>query len=70
MVIDHFIEGDGSSTGDGSRTRRTGLPVAMERVHPGSTTHQQLTSEQLAAAGVPEDLIRLSGARLAAIGTG
>lgn len=38
VVIDHFIEGDGSSTGDGSRTRRTGLPVAMERMHPGSTT--------------------------------
>ena len=29
-------------------------------VHPGSTTHQQMTSEQLAAAGIGEDLIRLS----------
>ncbi|MCE0767216.1 O-acetylhomoserine aminocarboxypropyltransferase/cysteine synthase [Pseudonocardia kujensis] len=29
-------------------------------LHPGSTTHQQLTAEQLAAAGVPEDLIRIS----------
>ncbi|MDN6200593.1 MAG: PLP-dependent transferase, partial [Micrococcaceae bacterium] len=29
-------------------------------LHPGSTTHQQLNPEQLAAAGVPEDLIRLS----------
>jgi len=29
-------------------------------IHPGSTTHQQLTAEQLAAAGVPEDLVRIS----------
>ena len=29
-------------------------------IHPGSTTHQQLTPEQLAAAGVPADLIRIS----------
>ena len=29
-------------------------------LHPGSTTHQQLSSEQLNAAGVPEDLIRIS----------
>lgn len=29
-------------------------------LHPGSTTHQQLSSEQLDAAGVPEDLIRIS----------
>lgn len=29
-------------------------------VHPGSTTHQQMTPEQLAAAGIGEDLIRLS----------
>jgi len=35
VVIDHFIEGDG--TPDGARTRRTALPAAMERVHPGST---------------------------------
>ncbi|MDQ4118413.1 MAG: PLP-dependent transferase, partial [Actinomycetota bacterium] len=27
---------------------------------PGSTTHQQLTDDQLAQAGVPEDLIRIS----------
>jgi DNA repair photolyase len=35
VVIDHFIEGDG--TPDGARTRRTALPAAMERLHPGST---------------------------------
>jgi O-acetylhomoserine (thiol)-lyase len=29
-------------------------------VHPGSTTHQQMTAEQLAAAGIGEELIRLS----------
>lgn len=29
-------------------------------LHPGSTTHQQLNAEQMVAAGVPEDLIRLS----------
>jgi O-acetylhomoserine (thiol)-lyase len=29
-------------------------------LHPGSTTHQQLTDDQLVAAGVPEDLIRIS----------
>ena len=29
-------------------------------IHPGSTTHQQLTDEQLAAAGVPGDLVRIS----------
>lgn len=29
-------------------------------IHPGSTTHQQLSVEQLAAAGVPEDLVRIS----------
>lgn len=29
-------------------------------VHPGSTTHQQLTDEQLASAGIGEDLVRLS----------
>lgn len=29
-------------------------------LHPASTTHQQLSAEQLVAAGVPEDLIRLS----------
>ncbi len=29
-------------------------------IHPGSTTHQQMTSEQLAAAGIGEELIRLS----------
>jgi O-acetylhomoserine (thiol)-lyase len=29
-------------------------------VHPGSTTHQQMTAEQLQAAGIGEDLIRLS----------
>jgi O-acetylhomoserine (thiol)-lyase len=29
-------------------------------IHPASTTHQQLSAEQLEAAGVPEDLIRIS----------
>ncbi len=29
-------------------------------VHPGSTTHQQMTADQLAAAGIGEELIRLS----------
>ncbi|WP_010525136.1 O-acetylhomoserine aminocarboxypropyltransferase/cysteine synthase family protein [Nesterenkonia sp. F] len=29
-------------------------------LHPGSTTHQQLTEEQMDAAGIPEDLIRIS----------
>lgn len=29
-------------------------------IHPASTTHSQLTSEQRAAAGVPDDMIRLS----------
>ena len=35
VVIDHFIEGDG--TADGRRTRRTSLPAAMEEVRPGSS---------------------------------
>lgn len=29
-------------------------------IHPASTTHSQLSSEQRAAAGVPDDMIRLS----------
>lgn len=29
-------------------------------IHPASTTHSQLTSEQRAGAGVPDDMIRLS----------
>ncbi|WP_253905837.1 O-acetylhomoserine aminocarboxypropyltransferase/cysteine synthase family protein [Arthrobacter sp. H5] len=29
-------------------------------IHPGSTTHQQLNPEQLEAAGIPEDLVRIS----------
>jgi O-acetylhomoserine (thiol)-lyase len=29
-------------------------------IHPGSTTHQQLTDAQLTAAGVPPDLVRIS----------
>ena len=36
VVIDHFIQGDGSS--DGSRTFRTGLPAAMQAVDPDSTS--------------------------------
>jgi DNA repair photolyase len=35
VVVDHFIQGDGSPLGQ--RTRRTALPEAMEVVHPGST---------------------------------
>lgn len=29
-------------------------------IHPGSTTHQQMTDEELAAAGIGEELVRLS----------
>ncbi|HEX2805374.1 MAG TPA: O-acetylhomoserine aminocarboxypropyltransferase/cysteine synthase family protein [Kineosporiaceae bacterium] len=29
-------------------------------IHPASTTHRQLSADQLAAAGVPEDLVRIS----------
>ncbi|MDD9205665.1 O-acetylhomoserine aminocarboxypropyltransferase/cysteine synthase [Georgenia sp. 10Sc9-8] len=29
-------------------------------IHPASTTHQQLSGEQLEVAGVPEDLVRIS----------
>jgi len=29
-------------------------------IHPGSTTHQQLSDDQLEAAGVPPDLVRIS----------
>lgn len=29
-------------------------------IHPGSTTHQQLSPQQLESAGIPEDLIRIS----------
>ncbi|WP_028925794.1 O-acetylhomoserine aminocarboxypropyltransferase/cysteine synthase family protein [Pseudonocardia acaciae] len=29
-------------------------------IHPGSTTHQQLSDEQLRAGGVPPDLVRIS----------
>ncbi|QCB94055.1 O-acetylhomoserine aminocarboxypropyltransferase/cysteine synthase family protein [Cellulomonas shaoxiangyii] len=29
-------------------------------IHPGSTTHQQLSADQLRTAGVPEDLVRIS----------
>jgi O-acetylhomoserine (thiol)-lyase len=29
-------------------------------IHPASTTHRQLTPEQLQAAGVPDDLVRIS----------
>jgi DNA repair photolyase len=36
VVIDHFIQGDGSP--DGSRTLRTGLPAAMQAVEPDSLT--------------------------------
>ena len=36
VVVDHFIQGDGSP--DGSRTRRTGLPQAMAKVDEESTT--------------------------------
>lgn len=36
VVLDHFIQGDGSP--DGGRTRRTGLPAAMEAIEPTSVT--------------------------------
>lgn len=36
VVIDHFIEGDGSA--DGSRTVRTALPAAMAQIDPHSTS--------------------------------
>jgi DNA repair photolyase len=36
VVIDHFIEGDG--TPDGGRTQRTALPAAMAAVEPGSVS--------------------------------
>jgi len=29
-------------------------------LHPASTTHRQLTPDQLRDAGVPEDLVRIS----------
>jgi len=29
-------------------------------IHPGSTTHQQLSDDALAAAGVPPDMVRIS----------
>ncbi|TCS83776.1 Cys/Met metabolism PLP-dependent enzyme [Tepidibacillus fermentans] len=29
-------------------------------IHPASTTHQQLTDDEKIAAGVPNDLIRVS----------
>jgi O-acetylhomoserine (thiol)-lyase len=29
-------------------------------IHPGSTTHQQLSDDQLRDAGVPPDLVRIS----------
>jgi O-acetylhomoserine (thiol)-lyase len=29
-------------------------------IHPASTTHQQLNEAQLAAAGIPADLVRIS----------
>ena len=29
-------------------------------IHPASTTHQQMTAAQLQAAGVGEDMVRLS----------
>ncbi len=35
VVIDHFVEGDGTKTG--WRTLRTALPRAMEQTEPGST---------------------------------
>ncbi len=36
VVIDHFIQGDGSA--DGSRTLRTDLPAAMRNIEPQSLT--------------------------------
>ena len=36
VVIDHFIGGDGSTTG--SRTLRTRLPLAIEQIDPRAVT--------------------------------
>ena len=36
VVLDHFIQGDGSPTG--ARTLRTRLPIAMAAVEPASVT--------------------------------
>jgi hypothetical protein len=38
VVIDHYIAGDGSREGNGSRTLRTPLPQAMAGVDPSSVT--------------------------------
>lgn len=35
IVVDHFVGGDGSP--DGSRTRRTALPAALEALEPGAS---------------------------------
>jgi hypothetical protein len=35
IVVDHFVGGDG--TPDGSRTRRTALPAALEALEPGTS---------------------------------
>jgi DNA repair photolyase len=36
VAIDHFVGGDG--TPDGSRTKRTPLPILMEQVQPGASS--------------------------------
>jgi len=36
VVLDHYVGGDGSPGGSGSRTLRTALPAAMAAVDPGS----------------------------------
>src|SRR5262249_21641581 len=38
VVLDHFVGGDGSPGGGGSRTRRTALPAAMAAVAPAAVS--------------------------------
>jgi hypothetical protein len=49
VVIDHFIQGDGSA--DGSRTRRTALPLAMAGISPESVN-----------LNYREDIVRIANA--------
>lgn len=38
VIIDHFIDGDGSPHGKGARTLKTPLPLAMSKINPESIT--------------------------------
>ena len=69
-----FVVGDGKGTQGGSRDRAAqlldGLHMISQEVHvadsqtcvlhPASSTHRQLTDEQLVAAGAWPGLVRLS----------